>query len=319
MPFSDLPLDELETYRYESPPPADLDRFWASRLAVADDAATRPVLRTFHRAYGDRVYDLTFTGAEGHPIRGWFLRAPVDRAPCLIVFHGYGGGRGQPLATLGYTALGLNVLVMDNRAQGASWTTGATPDPAPGTGPELPGVMTRGLAAPETHFYSRLYVDAARAVSVAAELPGVDPERIATFGRSQGGALAIAAAALRGSAVRFALADVPFMCALRRSIEIAGSGPYLELQRYFAQHVDVVERSLDILSHFDVVHLAEWLEQPVVVAAGLMDDTCPPSGMFALRNAQKDLVQLDAYRFATHDLVEAHELRRLEVLRETLH
>ena len=31
--------------------------------------------------------------------------------------------------------------------------------------------MTRGIAAPTTYYFSRLFTDAARAVEVAAELP----------------------------------------------------------------------------------------------------------------------------------------------------
>ena len=42
--------------------------------------------------------------------------------------------------------------------------------------------MTRGIATPETYYFTRLLTDAARAVEVAADLPGVDRHRIAVSG-----------------------------------------------------------------------------------------------------------------------------------------
>ncbi|MFX7845161.1 acetylxylan esterase, partial [Acinetobacter baumannii] len=77
---------------------------------------------------------------------------------------------------------------------------GDTPDPH-GSTAAYPGVMTRGIHDPREYYYRRLYTDAARLVDVVRELPGVDATRIAVTGGSQGGALAIAAAALSGDAV----------------------------------------------------------------------------------------------------------------------
>ena len=89
-------------------------------------------------------------------------------------------------------------------------------DPGAGvSGAEHPGVMTRGIASPETYYYRRLYVDAVRAVETAATLPGVDPRRLVVAGQSQGGALALAAAALLPDVVRLCHADVPFLCDIR--------------------------------------------------------------------------------------------------------
>jgi len=110
---------------------------------------------------------------------------------------------------------------MHARAQGGTWSTGGTPDAGAGTsGAEHPGVMTRGVASPETYYHCRLYVDAVRAVETAASLPGVDPERIAVAGASQGGALALTAAALAPDLVRLCHADVPFLCDIERAAQL---------------------------------------------------------------------------------------------------
>jgi cephalosporin-C deacetylase len=42
------------------------------------------------------VFDVTFSGFGGHPIKGWLI-LPCQRASklsCIVKFIGYGGGRG---------------------------------------------------------------------------------------------------------------------------------------------------------------------------------------------------------------------------------
>ena len=98
-----------------------------------------------------------------------------------------GGGRDLPAAHTLYPVCGYATFVMDTRAQGGTWSAGDTPDPGAGSSSaEHPGVMTRGIASPETYYYRRLYVDAVSAVETAAALPGVDADRIIVAGTSQG-------------------------------------------------------------------------------------------------------------------------------------
>src|SRR4029077_13561619 len=85
--------------------------------------------------------------------------------------------------------------------QGGRWTTGATGDRQgdPAAGPENARVMTRGITRPEGYYYTRLFTDAVLAVETASELTGAP--RVAVSGASQGGGLALAAAALVPPAV----------------------------------------------------------------------------------------------------------------------
>src|SRR6476661_4521734 len=227
MPLLDLPLSELLDYRSAVAEPSDLVAFWDEALRTARTRRAEPVL-TPHQpeTYGAlAAFDVTFSGADGDPIRAWYLRprtAGDTALACRVTFIGYGGGRDLPAAHALYPAAGYATFVMDTRAQGGTWSAGETPDPGAGaSSAEHPGVMTRGVASPETYYYRRLYVDAVRAVETAAGLSGVDADRIGVAGTSQGGALALAAAALAPESIRLCHADIPFLCDIERGMDIA--------------------------------------------------------------------------------------------------
>jgi cephalosporin-C deacetylase len=314
-PLFDLPLAELERYRTAAVEPAGLDAFWAGALAAARDAAAEPVVEAFAPGmYGSMAaFDVTFSGADGDPIRAWYLRPAGrddEKLPCRVTFIGYGGGRDLPAAHALYPACGYAAFVMDSRAQGGTWSTGETPDPgAAASGAEYPGVMTRGVASPETYYYRRLYVDAARAVETAASLPGVGA--IGVAGASQGGALALAAAALRPELVSLCHADVPFLSDIERGMEVAVDHPYLELVSYLALHPELEDEVRNTLRHVDNALLATRIRARTVVGVGLRDTITPPSTVFAAYNAITSEKEVAVYPYSGHSLPTSHVQRLL--------
>ncbi|MBK5250949.1 MAG: alpha/beta fold hydrolase [Actinomycetales bacterium] len=285
MPLFDLPFEDLVTYRPHVAEPDDFDEFWARTLSEARgyDLALRAEPVDSGLRHVD-VSDVTFAGFGGHPIKGWYARPAGVREdlPVVVNYIGYSGGRGRPHEHTLIPAAGYAYLIMDTRGQGYSGSGGATPDPV-GHGPARPGFLTRGLRDPQEYYYRRLYTDAARAVEVARELPGTDPARVVVSGGSQGGGIAIAAAALVPD-VQGVLADVPFMQHVRRAVEITPATPYAELSEYLAVHREEVEQVWRTISYVDGVNLARRAVAPALYSVALMDMVCPPSTVYASFN-----------------------------------
>lgn len=319
MPFVDMPLEELQSYRPTRTEPADFDAFWQTTLAEARrhplDATFAPVdvgLCTLN------VYDVTYAGYGGQRIKGWFLTPHGASAPlpCIVQYIGYGGGRGFPISWIDWPSAGYAHFVMDTRGQGSAWLQGDTPDPD-GSDPSYPGFMTRGILDPQTYYYRRVFMDAVRAVEAALSHPLVDAGRVAVTGGSQGGGITLAAAGLAPELVRAAMPDVPFLCHYRRATQLIDTMPYTEITRYLKIHRDRVAPAFRTLSYFDGVNFAARAKAPALFSVGLMDDICPPSTVYAAYNCYGGPKQIEVYEFNNHEGGAAYQrLRQLAFVEE---
>ena len=302
--YTDLPEPELTHYQSSQSTPEDFDSFWAETLAEARTAGagTRVALRQVDTGLSAvDTWDVTFPGFGGEPVRAW-LRTPHGNRrplPTVVQYVGYGGGRGHPLENLLWAAAGYAHLQMDTRGQGSGWSRGATPDSG-GSGPQVPGMMTRGIEDPHQYYYRRLFTDAVRAVDAARSLAAVDPARVAVVGQSQGGGVALAVAALVPD-LAAAVAHVPFLCDFPRAITITDTRPYHEITEYLAVHRDREAAVLRTLCYVDGVNFARRLRVPTRFSAALMDDIVPPSAVFAAHNACTAAKELDVWRFNGHE------------------
>jgi cephalosporin-C deacetylase len=293
--YFDLPLEQLKTYKPPRTEPADLDAFWAETLNITRsyplDAIFQPLETGLKRI---EVFDVTFNGYAGQPIKGWLVLPSQHSGslPCVVEYIGYGGGRGLPCDWLLWATVGYAHFVMDTRGQGSEWTNGDTPDSEPdGGNPQIPGFMTRGILKPETYYYRRVFTDAVRAVEAARSHPAVEASRIAVTGGSQGGGITLAVAGLVPD-LAAAMPDVPFLSAYKRATDIVDSNPYHEISRFLVRHRGQVETVFNTLAYFDGVNFAARANAPALFSVGLMDEICPPSTVFAAYNhyaGEKDI------------------------------
>ena len=286
MALFDLPLDALRDYRPEVAEPADLEEFWEETLSRARQASP-PLIALEQVPNGLTLvdtWDVTFAGHDGSEVRGWYNRpAGIEAAlPIVVEYLGYGGGRGEPLERLAWTAAGYGHLVMDSRGQGSGWGAGGHTAAPAGSGPAASGVMTRGLQSPHTAYLTRLFTDAVRAVDTARALPGADG-RVVLAGNSQGGGLALGTAGLVPD-VDAVLTNVPFLTHMRRAVDITDADPYQEIVRFLSVHRDLEEQAFATLSYVDALHLGRRATAPALFSVALRDTICPPSTVFAAYN-----------------------------------
>lgn len=132
---------------------------------------------------------MTFrSGAER--CAAWLYPAPAaaERAPVVVMAHGLSGTRRDRLGPFAerFAEAGFAALVFDHRGFGDSGGEADRFDP------------------------KRQLEDWRAAIAFARSLPGIDPDRVATFGSSMGGGNALAAAA--GDArIAAAISQVPFL------------------------------------------------------------------------------------------------------------
>jgi cephalosporin-C deacetylase len=303
MPFFDMSLAELQAYRPARSEPADFDDFWQNTL---EEVRRYPLNPQFERVdYGlcrFETYDVTFAGYGGQPIKGWFIipAGQKDPLPCVVEYIGYGGGRGFPHEWLLWPGAGYAFLVMDTRGQGSVWRPGDTADLPDGANPFVPGFMTQGVLDPKTYYYRRVFTDAVRAIETVRSHSLVDAARVAVTGGSQGGAITVAASGLVPD-LAAALPDVPFLCHFRRAIGLTENHPYAEVVRYLSIHRDHEETVFNTLDYFDGVNFAARSRVRALYSTAMMDETCPPSTVFAAYNHLNAPKDIRVYRFNEHE------------------
>ena len=319
MPLFDMPLEDMQNYRPPLPEPADFDSFWKSTLAAARSHDLNPRfepvdvgLRTLD------VFDVSFAGFNGQPVKGWYMLPKNARSPlpAVVEFIGYSGGRGYPTDWLAFPSAGFAYMVMDTRGQGSGWRRGDTADLPNGANPSLPGFMTQGILDPQTYFYRRLYTDAARAIDAIRSRGEIDPARIAVTGSSQGGGLSIAAAGLTPD-LDACLPDVPFLSHFRRAVEITPHGPYPEIAGYLSVYRDRTDVVFNTLKYFDGLNFAARMTASAYYSVAVMDTICPPSTVYASYNHVSTEKDIKVYYFNNHEGGGSdHLLEKIRYLRQ---
>jgi len=297
MPLIDKPLPELRTYRGINPRPVDFDTYWAEALRELDALDPQVELRPSPviTPRNAEVFDLWFTGVGGARVHAKYVRPRGlnDPAPAVLQFHGYSGNSGDWQSKLALAGQGVCVAALDCRGQ-----SGLSEDKGGVRGTTLRGHIVRGLDDPNPHalLFRQIFLDTAQLARIVMARPEVDARRVGAMGASQGGALALACAALEPRLARCATI-YPFLCDYQRVWEMdLGKAAYAELTEFFRWFDPRHEREREIftrLGYIDVQHLAPRIRAEVLMGTGLADAICPPSTQFAAFNrieAKKDVV-----------------------------
>lgn len=135
----------------------------------------------------------------------------------------------------------------------------------------------------DRYYYKRVYASCVRAVDFLLTLPQVDSSRVAVYGGSQGGALAIVTAALH-ERVKYVAALYPAMSDLTGYFHHrAGGWPHMfspSLNGAFEKPA-----MIETASYYDVVNFARILHVPGWYSWGYNDEVCPPVTAYSVYNS----------------------------------
>ncbi len=314
----DWPLEKLIDYKPDTTAQDDFEGFWRANKEQSEQV---PLNAAFERVEGSlpmaNVYDVSFDGADGVRVRGWYLtpRDVTEPLPAVVQFIGYSGGRDYPHALAPHVLNGFCAFIMDSRGQGGG--TGQILTTSHGA---QRGFITHGILDKDEYYYRNFYLDTVRAVQAVAGRKEVDEDRIAAIGGSQGGALTIACAALSDQ-VKAMAPDVPWLSHFRRAVDIA-VGPYEEITEFMKKHPERIEQAFETLSYYDNMNLVEMVKVThAYYSVGLWDDICPPSTVYASYNRLPGEVEksIEVYPYNKHEGGHnLHQHRKLDWLCDVL-
>lgn len=263
------------------PAPKDFDVFWEKEKAalakVPMNARLVPVAEPRTVNYGPDVecFDLTLDCTGSKPVRGYYARPKKARSrslPAFLSLHS-AGVRDSNLQAAWHRAK-LNHIALDINAHGL-------PNGKPNefyssqlAGP-LSGYSSRGIESRDTFYFKGMYLRIVRAIDFLTAQPEWNGEVLIAAGSSQGGGQSLVAGGIdpRVTEIR---AAVPAFCDF--------TGGEVGRQPGWPGWIAKTEKARDTVSYYDACHFAAHFKGKADIVVGLVDHTCPPTGILAAFN-----------------------------------
>jgi cephalosporin-C deacetylase len=268
--------------------PDDFDAFWETKLEELAKIPMNPKLTGGDSGRPATDYwQITMDNIRSSRIRGQLARPrAAGKYPAMLIVQAAGVSGLKPNSVTSPAAKGwlaLNILAHDLPID------------------ESPEFYTQQMQGPlqnywfignknrETSYFLRMYLSCYRAVQYLTARPDWDGKTLLVTGVSQGGLQALITAGLHPK-VTAAIASVPGGCDL--------TGAQLERNpgwpmRFWKTKNAGTEEVIAASRYYDVVNFAPRIKCPVLVGIALLDDVCPPAGIFAAVNqasAPKEVV-----------------------------
>ncbi|MFA5203792.1 MAG: acetylxylan esterase [Lentisphaeria bacterium] len=267
-----------------TPEPADFDAFWRTQKARLAKVPMTAVLKEVPAPDPQfQLFDVRVGCAGGKPVSGYLAvpkGAQPKSLPAQVSFHGYGVGSAKAQCHRpGRLVFDFNTHGIDNGREPNYYQVLKDG--------ELKGYafQKNGNAKPETAYFNGMMLRAMRALAFIKSRPEWDGRTLIVSGGSQGGFLALSAAAL-DPAVTECTVTKPWCC------DLGG----ITVGRLRGWRPDWAGG----LGYYDPVNQAKRITCKTVVAAGLGDAVCPPSGLSVLYNHLKGPKTIEYIQGSTH-------------------
>lgn len=292
-------LEEARNYKGRDEIPRDFDDFWNKHIKKTKVPVNYSLEKMDFGLTRIDCYELRFQGVTGGTIYAKVvLPQSTDKTPVILSFHGYMGRSADWSTMFSYASAGYGFAMMDVPGQ-----SGHSIDPGNTVrGNTVKGHIIRGaLDGPNSLFYKNVYLDVYCFSKIIGSLENVDEDALYSYGASQGGGLALVAAALNKK-IHAVVSIYPFLSDFRRVLEIGNtSEAYDELFRYFKffdPFHETEDKIMNTLAYIDVKNFAHRIKCPVKMITGLEDIVCYPITQFAIFNrleSEKEHLLLPEY------------------------
>jgi len=271
-----------EGIRPSAPCPDDFDAFWKAKVEELSKVPANPQLTPIDCGKTNLDYwHITMDNIRGTHSRGQLARPKSgEKFPAMLIVQWAGvyplqqAWATEPAGS-GWLALNINAhdLPIDESPEFCRKQS---------EGP-LKDYAAIGNDNRETSYFLRMYLSCYRAAQYLTERPDWDGETLLVTGTSQGGMQTLMTAGLYPK-VTAAIACVPAGCDLTGPE--AGRSPGWP-GWYWSTNGKDPAKVREASRYYDVVNFAARIHCPVLVAVGLIDQTCPPAGVFAALNQVK--------------------------------
>lgn len=272
----------LEEIKRSAPRPEDFDNFWATKIMELTALEINPVLEKGESGNaGVEYWKITMDGFRGTKIHGQLAKPKREgKFPAMLVVQWagvYGLDKGWAVwpANEGFLVLNISAhdLPIDEKPEFYK---------AQSDGP-LKDYVGIGKTDREKDYFLRMYLSAYRAADYLTQRDDWDGTNLVVTGTSQGGLQTIMLAGLHPK-VTAAMANVPAGCD-QSGILVGNACGWPALATWLKD--DEQKTVLGVSAYFDCMNFAPNIKCPLLVSAGMIDETCPPVGVFSTVNQTK--------------------------------
>lgn len=304
---------ELERYIPPLTKQDDFDAYWSYHKEQAYAIPLSPTKNEINFPGNmAKAYHITYQGYDKTPIHGYYIlpKNHNGNVPCIVFYHGFDSFKGYLHSYLCYINLGFAVVAIDMRGQ-----RGETGDYAAYSSGYTQCAYCKGILDPDEYYFTKVYLDCVKALDFAQSQPEINPNKLIVTGGSQGGALAIAVAALDNRPC-LCMADVPSNSDIIGRIE-GEHGSFSAVADFLRTHPQHQRRVYETVSYVDTMNLADRIRCLVYASVGLKDNICPAKLFYATYNRIQSEKAIECYPFNGHEGGgELHRERQLALLEE---
>ena len=270
---------EPEKIELSAPKPDDFDAFWRAKVDELGSIPANPVLEKVDVGNPKVEYaKIRMDNIKRSHVYGQIAKpAREGKFPALLIVQ-YAGVYGLPKdnvvrrAGQGWLALKIMAHDLPFDESDAFYKEKSAK--------ELNNYMAIGNTDRETSYFLRMYLSCYRAAEYLSTRADWDGKTLVVIGTSQGGQQTLVTAGLHPK-ITAMIANVPAGCDVTgNKVGRAIGFPYWANEAKWKKNEKIVE----VGRYFDACNFATRIKCPALVALGLIDETCPPAGVYAAFN-----------------------------------